>query len=73
ASGRQEVFPLNNFGQLSDADAALIDSGEVALCFIGTVVYVDGAGIRRETGFCRRYRAHARKWDTITGQYEYVN
>jgi hypothetical protein len=73
ASGRQEVFPLNNFGQLSATDAALIDSGVMALHFIGTVVYVDEAGIRRETGFCRRYYARAHRWETIAGQYEYVN
>jgi hypothetical protein len=67
ASGQKvEVSVLvNNEAMEIFAEAKLL------LC-LGTIVYLDGAGNRRETGFCRRYKPDTRQWDSFESEYEYA-
>jgi len=72
-SGAQEVFPINDNARLEPSDTEEIEAHRAGFYYIGEIVYVDGANIRRITGFCRRYYPSERRWESINSQYEYSN
>ncbi len=72
-SGQREVFPGNGGSAPTDEESMAVFAGAKVLLCLGIVVYLDDGGIRRETGFCRRYRSREDEWDTIKdSEYEYA-
>lgn len=72
ASGQHEVLPTGDGYTITDSDAIEIGAGNSVLLCVGVVIYVDGAKIRRQTGFSRRYRPRGRVWDIVESEYEYA-
>jgi hypothetical protein len=72
-SQEHELFPGNGGSELEGNEPMEIFGGSKILLCMGTIVYLDESGTRRETGFCRRYRSRNQAWDTISdSQYEYA-
>ena len=71
-SGRRELVPANGGGAPREGEPMQIHGGERDLYCIGTLAYEDTIGIRRETGFCRRYVPRADRWEITESQYEYA-
>jgi hypothetical protein len=73
ASGQRELFPGNGGSAPTGDQPMEIYVGTHVLLCLGIVTYLDGSNIRRETGFCRRYRPREDEWDTIKeSEYEYA-
>jgi hypothetical protein len=72
-SGQKEVFPINGADPFVENEAMEIFARRSMLLCLGIVAYLDGAGTRRETGFCRRFMSDAREWSTLRdSEYEYA-
>jgi hypothetical protein len=71
-SGERELFPANGGSILVENEPMEIFAGKSALYCMGTIVYVDAGGTRRETGFCRRYRSREVRWEIVESEYEYA-
>lgn len=71
-SGTHEVFPANGCTPLENTESMKVYAGDYAFYCIGTLAYIDEIGIRRETGFCRRYYSREGRWEVIGSQYEYT-
>jgi len=72
-SGQREIFPANGGSAVSREESMQIFAGSHVLLCLGSVIYLDAEGTRRETGFCRRYRPRQDEWDTIKeSPYEYA-
>lgn len=70
-SGTHEVFPANGGNILDDEEARNLKIGTHMLICVGVLVYIDASGIKRETGFCRRYRRTDRMWEVMESEYAY--
>jgi hypothetical protein len=72
ASGQKEVFPMNGAAPFAADEPMNVFAGHSMLLCLGVVAYLDDAGTRRETGFCRRFLSDVREWDTLKdSEYEY--
>jgi len=70
--GQKELFPANGASPFVDNEAMEVFGGTKVLLCLGTVIYLDDANNRRETGFCRRFRSQRQQWDTMSdSEYEY--
>jgi hypothetical protein len=72
ASGERELFPGNGGSSPEGEESMSVYAGNSALYCMGTIVYVDSIGTRRETGFCRRYHPREDIWDIAESEYEYA-
>ena len=72
ASGTKELFPANGASVSINNESTAVYTGHCALYCLGTLVYKDIGGTRRETGFCRRYFPREDIWEVIENEYEYA-
>lgn len=72
ASGVHEVFPANGGNVISQQDVLNLLAQTHRLFCIGVLSYTDTNGIKRETGFCRRYWTSDRTWEPVESEYEYA-
>jgi hypothetical protein len=68
------IFSAHTFENERFVLKAAQDNGRDGACMcIGQIVYEDGRGVRRETGFCRRLDVKDERWTKIDNpEYEYA-
>jgi hypothetical protein len=71
-SGAHEVFPANGGSVLTEEEARNLRAETHMLIYVGVLIYIDASGIKRETGFCRRFRVRDRTWDVVESENEYA-
>jgi hypothetical protein len=70
--GERDLFGIEDGTAPTEANGAAIYSGDMPLLCIGRISYTDDNGIRRETGFCRKFSFQPYKSEAVTdSEYEY--
>jgi hypothetical protein len=73
AAGEHVLIPGNGGTAPEPGESMGVYANKLALICLGTLTYLDANNVRREAGFCRRYRPREDIWDIIReSEYEYA-